>query len=139
MPSENVEVIRGMIEAFNESGDWGALSSRCDPDVVFEIASQEGRESADFRVYHGLDEARGALEDLMAPFGAVHAQVHEYIDAGGDRVVAVLELLMRPRDSEAEISTNRFAYLYTLRGGKIVRIQDFPEPADALQAAGLTP
>jgi ketosteroid isomerase-like protein len=138
MSTQNVAVIRGMIEAFNESGDRNALYSRCDPDVVFEIASQEGRESPDFRVYHGLDEARGALEELMRPFGAVRAEVSEYIDAGGDRVVAVMELLMRPKDSAAEVSTNQFAYLYTLRDGKIVRIQDFPEPADALEAAGLT-
>jgi ketosteroid isomerase-like protein len=73
----------------------------------------------------------------MAPFDEVHVEVHECIDAGEHRVLAVLELRMRPKDSEAEISTNRFAYLYTLRQGRIVSVQDFPEPDDAFRAAGL--
>jgi ketosteroid isomerase-like protein len=74
----------------------------------------------------------------MAPFEEVRAVVQEYIDADDDRVVVVLELLMRPKDSAAEITSNRFAHIYTLREGRIVRVQDFPEPADALRAAGLT-
>jgi ketosteroid isomerase-like protein len=134
---ENVEIIRGVLEAFNQSGDWEALYSACDPAVVFEIASQEGRESPDFRVHRGFDQARRAVEELMAPFDEVHVEVHECIDAGEHRVLAVLELRMRPKDSEAEISTNRFAYLYTLRQGRIVSVQDFPEPDDAFRAAGL--
>jgi ketosteroid isomerase-like protein len=138
MSRENIELISRVIAAFNESGDWEALYSACDPGVVFEIASQEGRESPDFRVYRGLDEARGALEELMAPFDEVHVEVHKCIDAGDDRVLAVLELRMRPKGSAAEISTNRFAYIYTLREGRIIRVQDFPEPDDAFAAAGLT-
>jgi ketosteroid isomerase-like protein len=138
MSAENVEVIRRTYETFNESGDWEAFAAACDPGVVLEIASQEGRESADFRVYEGLDEARRAVQDLMAPFEEVRAVVQEYIDADDDRVVVVLELLMRPKDSAADITSNRFAYLYTLREGRIVRVQDFPDPADALRAAGLT-
>jgi hypothetical protein len=62
---------------------------------------------------------------------------HSYADAGDERVVAVLELLMRPKESTAEMSSGQFAYLYTLREGKIIRIQDFPEPSEAFEAAGL--
>jgi ketosteroid isomerase-like protein len=139
MSQANVEIIRGVIEAFNESGDWELLYAACDPGVVLEIATQEGRESADFQVHHGLDEVRQAIGELMAPFSAVRAVAHRFADAGDDRVVAVLELLIRPKESTAEMSSGQFAYLYTLRGGKIVRIQDFPEPAEAFEAAGLTP
>jgi ketosteroid isomerase-like protein len=138
MSDENVEIIRGVIDAFNESGDWETLYSACDPGVVLEIATQEGRESADFQVHHGLDEVRSAIEELMAPFAEVRAVAHQYADAGDDRVVTVLELLMRPKESTAEIASGKFAYLYTLRDGRITRVQDFPEPADAFAAAGLT-
>jgi ketosteroid isomerase-like protein len=138
MPSENVEMIRQLIGAFNESGDWEALYSACDPAVVLEIASQEGRDSPDFRIYRGLDEARRAIEDLMAPFEEVRMEAYECIDAGDDRVLAVLELLMRPKESAAQISSGQFAYLYTFREGKIIRVQDFPEPADAFKAIGRT-
>jgi ketosteroid isomerase-like protein len=138
MSAENVEIIRGALEAFNENGDWEELYAACDPGVVFEVSTQEGRESADFQVHHGLGEARRAIGELMAPFGVVRFVAHRYADAGDDRVIAVLELMMRPKESTAEVSSGQFAYLYTLREGKIIRIQDFTEPADAFEAAGLT-
>jgi ketosteroid isomerase-like protein len=138
MSAENVDIIREAIDAFNASGDWEVLYAACDPGVVLEIATQEGRESADFRVHHGLAEVRQAISELMAPFVEVRAVAHRYADAGDDRVVAVLELLMRPKESRAEVSSGQFAYIYTLRGGRIIRIQDFPEPAEAFEAAGLT-
>jgi ketosteroid isomerase-like protein len=137
MSAENVEIIRGVIDAFNESGDWETLYSACDPGVVLEIATQEGRESADFQVHHGIDQVRQAIGELMTPFDEVHAVAHRYVGAGDDRVVTVLELLVRPKGSTAEISSGKFAYLYTLREGRIVRVQDFPEPDDAFRAAGL--
>jgi ketosteroid isomerase-like protein len=139
MSAENVEIIRRGLEAFNESGDWDALYSAWDTGVVFELATQEGRESPDFRVYRGFDEARAAVEELMAPFDQVQFEVHECIEVGDDRVLAVLELRMRPKGSAAEVSSNRFAYLYTLRAGKITRVQDYPDPDDGFRAAGLTP
>jgi ketosteroid isomerase-like protein len=80
---------------------------------------------------------RSALKDLTGPFEEVRVVAHDYLDAGDDRVIAVLEILMRPAGSTAEVSTGRFAYVYTLRDRRIVRIQDFPEPADALEAVGL--
>jgi ketosteroid isomerase-like protein len=138
MPTENVEIVRRVIDAFNESGDWETLYAACDPAVVLEIATQEGRESADFQVHHGIDDVRKAIEELMAPFGEIRAVAHRYVEAGDHRVVTVLELLMRPKGSTAEISSGKFAYLYTLSEGRIIRVQDFPDPADAFEAAGLT-
>jgi ketosteroid isomerase-like protein len=138
MSAENVEIIRRVIDAFNEKGDWETLYSACDPGVVLEIATQEGRESADFQVHHGIEEVRRGIGELMAPFDEVRAVAHRYLDAGDDRVVTVLELLMRPIGSTAEISSGKFAYLYTLREGRIVRVQDFPEPDDAFRTAGLS-
>ena len=39
--------------------------------------------------------------------------------------------------SSAETSTGRVGYVCTLRDSTIVRIQDYPDPAEALEAAGL--
>jgi hypothetical protein len=118
MSDENVEIIRGVIDAFNGSGDWETLYSACDPGVVREIATQEGRESADFQVHHGLDEVRSAIEELMAPFGEIRVVAHQYIDAGDDRVVTVLELLMRPKETTAEISSGKVRLPLHVAGGK---------------------
>jgi ketosteroid isomerase-like protein len=136
MSQENVEVVRGLVEAFNETGDREAAYALLDPEVEFEVAWRSGRDAADFRIYRGLDEVRAMIEELLTPFESIRYVIHEYADAGDD-VVAILEFLARPKGSSAEVSTGRFAYVYTLRDGRIVRIQDFPDPAEALEAAGL--
>ena len=136
MSQENLEAVRGLVEAFNETGDREAAYALLDPEIEFEVAWRSGRDAADFRIYRGLDEVRAMIEELLAPFESIRYVIHEYADAGDD-VVAILELIVRPKDSSAETSTGRFGYVCTLRDGKIVRIQDFPDPADALEAAGL--
>ena len=137
MSQENVEVVRGLVEAFNETGDREAAYALLDPEIEFEVAWRSGRDAADFRIHRGLDEVKAVIEELLAPFESVRYVIHEYADAGDD-VVAILELIVRPKDSSAETSTGRFGYVCTLRDGKIVRIQDFPDPAEALEAAGLS-
>lgn len=55
-----------------------------------------------------------------------------------DRVVAILELFVRPKGSSAEVASGRFGYVYTLRDGTVVRVQDFTDPAEALSAMGFS-
>ena len=54
----------------------------------------------------------------------------------GDRVVATVRLRGRGRGSGIEIDA-RFYDVYTLRDGKIVRMDQFTERSDALEAVWL--
>jgi ketosteroid isomerase-like protein len=137
MSRDNVEIVRSMYERLNQTGDPEEGLSYLDPAIESEISWRSGRESADFRVLHGIDEVRAAIVEILGAFEDWRYEIHELLNAGDD-VVAILEVLVRPRESSAEISTGRFGYVFTLRGGKIVRVQDFPEPAEALRAAGLS-
>jgi ketosteroid isomerase-like protein len=137
MPPQNVEIVRSLYERLNQTGDPEEGLSYFDPAIEFEISWRSGRDSADFRVLHGIDEVRQAIGEILGAFEDWRYEIHELLNAGDD-VVAILELLVRPKGSSAEISTGRFGYVFTLRGGKIVRVQDFPEPAEALRAAGLS-
>ncbi len=60
----------------------------------------------------------------------------EFIDAG-NRVVVRAYFRGRGRGSGLEVDT-RFYELYTLRGGKIVRVDEFTGLEEALEAAGLS-
>jgi hypothetical protein len=60
MSTENVEVIRGSLEGFNQSGDWESLYSVCDREVVFEFAPRSGRDSGVPRVAWSRRDAVGA-------------------------------------------------------------------------------
>ncbi len=135
MSQENIDLVVGNLEAFNETGDVAAAFANADPEIEFEISTQAGRESADFRVYRGIDEVKSAVREILSEFDNARFEIHEVRDRG-DRVVAILELFMRPKGSSAEISTGRFGYVYTLRGGTVVRIQDFTHPEDAWNEIG---
>jgi ketosteroid isomerase-like protein len=66
----------------------------------------------------------------------VSVQPEAYIDAGGDKVVLLHRLAARGRD---DISLERHdGIVYTLRDGKIVRMDYYGSRAGALEAAGLS-
>ncbi len=139
MSQENVEIVRSLYKRLNAADDVEAAmhvaEEVIDPEIEFEISWRSGRDAADFRVLHGIEEVRTVLAELMAPFASFRWENHESFDAG-DEVVLILESLVTPNESAAEISTGRFGYVFTLRDGKIARVQDFPDPAEALEAAG---
>ncbi|HMC07532.1 MAG TPA: hypothetical protein VKG89_09085, partial [Solirubrobacterales bacterium] len=64
-----------------------------------------------------------------------HFEIEEARDLG-DKVLLVASHRGRGRASGAEVR-GRTGYLYTLRGGKIVRGELYPSRAAALEAAGL--
>jgi ketosteroid isomerase-like protein len=59
----------------------------------------------------------------------------EIIDAG-DQVVVVAHHQGRGRASGVDVDT-RFYEVYTLREGKVWRVDEYTERAEALEAAGL--
>ena len=63
-------------------------------------------------------------------------EAEELIDAG-DRVVVVIRARGRARGGGVDLD-HRFGALYTLRDGKIVRLQWFDDKAEALEAVGLS-
>ena len=62
-------------------------------------------------------------------------QPERFLDAG-DRVLVFVRLRVRGRDG-IEID-QPWAHLITLRSGKVVRVQLYPDRAEALGAAGLS-
>jgi ketosteroid isomerase-like protein len=59
----------------------------------------------------------------------------DFIEAG-DQVVTLVRQVGRGRLSGAEVE-QRFAQLWTVRGGKIVRMEMYTDKETALEAAGL--
>jgi ketosteroid isomerase-like protein len=63
-------------------------------------------------------------------------ELEEVIDAG-DRVVAIQHETAIHKASSAGID-RRTASIYTIRDGRAVRIDNYLDPAEALEAAGLS-
>jgi ketosteroid isomerase-like protein len=129
MSRENVELVRGMYEAFLANDFQTALSSY-DPDVEW-----DGTNLPDGRVGRGLDAIIDHITRWADMWESWNVEVERVIDAGGDHVVVFI------RETGRSISgldmDERHGELYTVRDGKIVRRQGFSDPDEALEAVGL--
>jgi ketosteroid isomerase-like protein len=63
-------------------------------------------------------------------------EVTEWIDGGGDHVIAVMHTWGRGKMSGVPVE-RREAHLWTLREGKLRRLRVFETKTEALEAAGL--
>jgi ketosteroid isomerase-like protein len=128
MSEENVEIVRRSWEnEVSERHTRAKALETFDPDVVWNPV-EEGPS-------YGLDAYLDYNRRWEAPWEDLEMTAEEFIDAG-DRVVVRAYLRGRGRGSGVEVDI-RFYWLYTLRGGKIVRVDEFTELEEALEAARL--
>ena len=83
----------------------------------------------------GHDAVRASLARWKAEWDDYKVMPEEFVD-GGDRVVVTVRLQGRGRGSGVDIDA-RFYDVYTLRDSKIVRMDQFTERSEALEAMGL--
>lgn len=130
MSQENVELIKRAYEAFAQGGLDAALDM-LDRDVEWvppELAPTAGAR-------RGRVEARAEAEEYLEPFEDFRWESHDFIDAG-DRVVVVGYQSGRGKLSGVEVGQEQ-VHIWTVRNGKIVRMQMFDDRAEAFEAAGL--
>jgi ketosteroid isomerase-like protein len=126
MSQENLERIRAGFAAHN-SGDLDALVELYDPEVVFETLL--------LGTHHGNEAIRLIYEENQKTMDGYDVVPVELIDAG-EKVVAVAETV--GAGSASGIATNdRFAFVFTFKGERVVREQAFRNREEAIEAAGL--
>jgi ketosteroid isomerase-like protein len=129
MSEENVEVVRKAIDyEYYGVGDRAEAEAIFDPQVVLNPID-EGPSS-------GFVAMRSDMERWASAFNELTVTVEEIIDAG-DRVVVVTHHEGRGRESGVEVDT-RFYEVYSLRDGKVSRVDEYIDRAEALEAAGLS-
>jgi ketosteroid isomerase-like protein len=128
MSQENVEVVRrAFAYEIYGVGDRAEAEAIFDPNVVMN-PTNEGP-------FHGLDAMRDDFERWASAFEELEVSAEEFIDAG-DRVLVTAYHRGRGRTSGVEVD-GRFYEVYTLRDGKVVRVDEYVERAEALEAVGL--
>ncbi len=144
MSEENVELVRG----FYESLDRWLASYWSDPVVPIE-QSPELEEMFDHldaeaewdwlfspETFRGREQLLQALADYLETVGDWRVEMEELIDGTGDRVLAMARVVARGKGSGAPVLQPIFS-AFTVRNGKVARIEDHTERAEALEAAGL--
>jgi ketosteroid isomerase-like protein len=131
MAQENVEIVRRAVEAFNEVGLAESALRFFDPDAVFE----EPPEQPSPTVVKGRDAAIEIFRQFDEAWEEHRSEPEEIRIIDGERVLVLSIEHFRGRDG-LEIS-QPCGSIFTLRDGKIVRLQSFWERETALEAAGL--
>lgn len=129
MSEENVAIVQRGWERLEATGepDWDATAE----DV--EIHDHDIPDRSEYRGHAGL---RQWFEDWGAAWAEWSFEPAEFIDAG-DRVVVVGQMTATGRDSGLQVD-RQDGIVYTMRQGKIVRVDYFNSRDQALEAAGLS-
>lgn len=122
MSEENVEIVRRFLLLEVEE----ALAY-ADPAIVWNPAEEAAAQGHD-AVRASLVRWKGEWDD--------YEMLPEEFQPTGDRVVVAVSFRARGRASGIEVD-GRLYDVYTLRDGKIVRMDQFTQRSEALEAAGL--
>jgi ketosteroid isomerase-like protein len=131
--------VRQGYEALNR-GDMEVLHLGNDPAVEWHMARDEAGVpfGGDFDdVYYGPGGLEAWAGKWLEAWDEFRLETEEVIDCH-DRLVVLLRVRVRGRGSNAELE-RPFAQILTLgRDGRAVRVENFWEPAKALEAVGLS-
>ena len=130
MSRENVETLRSAYEAISR-GDWDAVIEVAEPDFEL-VPPSQSPSSAPLR---GMEETRAWFTDQREAVGDLSIEVENLIEVEA-LIVALIRLRVRPHGADADLEL-RIAHLWTLRDGRLIRCEVFPEREKAFEAAGL--
>jgi ketosteroid isomerase-like protein len=133
MSQENVEIARRWYEVATSKADLLAAMPRtmafCHPDVEWS-APEDGT------TYRGREGVRHRLEEWLESFDDYRYEIRRIVDCGGDEVLVEATEVGRGAISGAEVRSTHYELL-TIHVGLIVRIREYYDESNALEAAGL--
>lgn len=129
--SENVAIVRRVLEAFAASGDAQPLYDAVTDDVVFELIVPPGAPLG--REYRGPDGMRRFYAQADALMELLQFEILDYL--GNDaRVVVVGRERYRARKRGTEHDT-AWVLHFELAAGRIARMQSFEDLSGLVEAA----
>jgi ketosteroid isomerase-like protein len=130
MSHENVELVRRLMDAFNDRDEDGfAGITTSDFEWTTSMAAVEGEI---FRGREGIETYFGRMRDAWDEFLALDGELRDL----GDRVLWSGRLEGRGRGSGVPVSAP-LDVLYDVRDGKVSRMHSYLDHSEALRAAGL--
>lgn len=130
MPEEHVDALREVYARWSR-GDFSASLDVADPLILFVL----GPEFPDAGSYLGIEGLREYTRGFLEPWSRITIEAEEVTPAGDSVVVAVLQ---RGVGDESGITTElRYFQVWSFRGPRAIRLENFRERAEALEAVGL--
>ena len=128
MSQENVELVQSVFAGFIATGEpeWDSL------DEQIEVHDHDVMDAGEYRGHAGFGSW---LENWDAAWSDFTMEPEEFLDAG-KRVVSVFHMKATGRGSGIEVD-RQDAIVWSVRGGKILRLDYYNSRAQALTAVGL--
>jgi ketosteroid isomerase-like protein len=139
MSEENVEVVQRLLEAFNagwERGDPGALfdSGTVADDLEFVVfPGLPGHPPS----YRGRDGFMAFMGTWTEDFDDWSIEYERLIEAPENRVVARTLQSATGKGSRVPVELH-FGQVFEIEDGRVIRMRNFPDFAEALEAVGLS-
>ena len=133
MSQENVDVVRRYVEAFN-GADVEACVDLWHPEVEVDVSRAAGPYAG---IYRGATVIRGLLESYFEAWEPLRWEPERFEEPEEGCVVMPFHASGRGRGSGVEVDAQAAA-IWTVRGGKISRMQLFPTEREAFEAVGLS-
>jgi ketosteroid isomerase-like protein len=138
MSEENIEVVRQLFEAFQDGFQRG------DPGAVFDsglvVADLEWKPFPGWpgpQSYRGRDGFVEFWRTWTEDFESWSVENEQLIDATDEGVVALVHQSATGKESGVPVELH-FGMVYELDDGRVIRIRNYPDTAEALEAAGLS-
>jgi ketosteroid isomerase-like protein len=131
MSQANVEIVTKLYEAWQRDG-FGVVPELMDPEVEWvnpAYAVEPGTR-------HGHDEFAAAARAVLDIYRDYRVSAVNVYDTG-DRVAVRARVATRSKGNDVPIDADR-GYVFDVRNGKVIRFAWFNDPAEALEAVGLS-
>jgi ketosteroid isomerase-like protein len=128
---ENQEVIRRGFEALN-NGDLEAAKALADPECEIRTLTT----SLAGRTYRGHAGVEQWAADAAESWESLRQTPEQMIEVDAERTIVELRFEARGKASGVEIAQTLVA-IWTVRNGKVTRVENYPTLNEALGAVGL--
>jgi ketosteroid isomerase-like protein len=130
MSEQNMELVRRAYAHTQATGQ--AYAEGFAPEFVWDMSKYEGWPEQ--QRYEGVDGAQRFIDDWTGAWDDWRLEIQEIYDAG-DKVVVVVHQRGRGRATGMAVDMV-FAQTWTIRDGRLTRMDMYSDPSDALKAVG---
>jgi ketosteroid isomerase-like protein len=128
-----VEAFKRLADAYNRR-DVEAMLEELDPEVEWHPLL-EVMLGGEVTVYRGHEGAREGIRELDEAFAELQVEQSEVRDLG-ERVLAIGHLRGRGKESGAR-TESAIAWMVEFKKAKVIRVREYLDPKQALEAVGL--
>ena len=136
MSEENVQLVRGLLEAF-ERRDHERAFEYYDPDIEWDASRIADVIPGAARIYRGHAGVRSYWRDWLSAWKDLKFEIEDIVDAGDEVVALIRNQRQWGRHSGIETAVPSYSLVFTIREGKVVRWRAYPDRESGLEAAGV--